>query len=90
MTHTKQEILDILKKHPYLVSFLQKKKLYFKFIKYAMNPKWDYNDWLFQYDCHPSLIIGFSFLFEKTVEGYNYWESISSEYSRYYKKQNEI
>lgn len=38
-THTKQEILDVLKKNPYLASFLQKKKLYFKFIKYAINPK---------------------------------------------------
>lgn len=89
-THTKQEILDVLKKNPYLVSFLQKKKLYFKFIKYAMNPKWKNDDWLFSNVHSPASIIQYSFLFEATIEGYDYWDNISYQFGKYYKEQNEI
>lgn len=89
-THTKQEILDVLKKNPYLVSFLQKKKLYFKFIKYAMNPKWRNYDWLFSKVYAPESIIHYSFLFEATIEGHNYWDNISYQFGKYYKEQNEI
>ena len=89
-THTKQEILAVLNKNPYLVSFLQKKKLYFKFIKYAMNPKWDTIDWLFFCHYHPSSIIWLSFLFESTIEGYDYWNNISHQFKTYYEEQNEI
>ena len=89
-THTKQDILSVLKKNPYLVSFLQKKKLYFKFIKYAMNPKWRNADFLFSKRYSPALIIQYSFLFEATIEGYDYWYNISYQFEKYYKEQNEI
>lgn len=89
-THTKQEILAVLKKNPYLVSFLQKKKLYFKFIKYAMNPKWENDDWLFSKVYHPGSIIHYSFLFKATIEGDDYWDNISNQFKQYYKEQNEI
>lgn len=40
ITHTRKEILKILEGHPLLIMFLKKKKVYLKYIKYAMNPNW--------------------------------------------------
>lgn len=90
ITHTKQEILDILDKHPYFVSFLQKKKLYFKYIHNAMNPKWYYEIDEIKQISSPEYIINFSFLWSATKEGYIFWSHKESEYKKYYKEQNEI
>ena len=90
ITHTKQEILDILKQHPYFVSFLQKNKLYFKYIYNAMNPKWEYGrDEILRMDS-PKHIINFSFLWAKTKEGRDFWDRKEIEYMEYYEKHNEI
>lgn len=90
ITHTKQEILDILDKHPYFVSFLQKNKLYFKYIHNAMNPQWEYERDEIQQIRYPDHIINFSFLWRKTKEGFGFWENKESEYKKYYKEHNEI
>ena len=90
ITHTKQEILDILDKHPYFVSFLQKNKLYFKYIHNAMNPKWEYERDEIQQIKSTEYIINFSFLWRKTKEGHDFWENQESEYKKYYKEHNEI
>lgn len=90
ITHTKQEILDILDKHPYFVSFLQKNKLYFQYIHNAMNPKWEHERDEIQQIRSPEHIINFSFLWRKTKEGFDFWENKESEYKKYYKEQNEI
>lgn len=90
ITHTKQEILDILKYHPYLVSFLQKKKIFFKFVNYCMNPKWGTEcDHIVKkkYACN---IFPLCFSFAKTKEGYIYWSQLWVEYSRYLSRNLEI
>lgn len=88
ITHTKKEILDILKKYPYLVSFLQKEKLFFKYINYSMNPKWE-NDYINK-KYSPISIIANSFNFSYTKEGYKYWWDISSKYIKYLRLHDEI
>lgn len=90
ITHTKQEILDILKYHPYLVSFLQKKKIFFKFVNYSMNPKWGLECDYIVKKKHVSNIFGQCFLFMKTKEGHNYWSKLWKEYSRYLSNNLEI
>ena len=90
ITHTKQEILDILKYHPYLVSFLQKKKIFFKFVNYSMNPKWALPiDCIitnkYSYDIFPQC-----FLFSSTKEGYIYWYKLHDEYIKYLRNNLEI
>ena len=90
ITHTKKEILDILKRHQYLVSFLQKKRLFFKFIIYCMNPKWDTD---VDYINKPYLmeeIISYSFLFRSTKEGYVFWSRINDQYVEYYLSNIEL
>lgn len=90
ITHTKQEILDILKYHPYLVSFLQKKKIFFKFVNYCMNPKWGLKcDYIIK-NKHAFNIFGQCFHFSKTKEGHNYWSRLWYEYSRYLSSNLEI
>lgn len=90
VTHTKREVLDILKYHPDLVSFLQKKGIFFKFVNYSMNPKWTS-------DCDHIVkakrainIFGQCFNFSKTKEGQNYWNKLWVEYSRYLSRNSEI
>ena len=90
ITHTKQEILDLLKKHPYLVSFLQKEKLFFKFIRYSMNPKWDDDIDYINANYGPRSIIMYSFHFTKTKEGHVFWCRVDSKFNVYYKKYEEI
>lgn len=90
ITHTKQEILDILKKHPYLVSFLQKEKLFFKFVRYAMNPKWDTDRDYIMRPIEPTSIIMYSFYFERTKEGHEFWSCVDSKFRTYYEKYEEI
>ena len=90
ITHTKQEILDILDKHPYFVSFLQKNKLYFKYIHNAMNPKWGHKIDEIKHIQSPKHIINFSFLWSETKEGHIFWNNKELEYIKYYKEHNEI
>lgn len=90
VTHTKQEILDILKYHPYLVSFLQKKKIFFKFVNYSMNPKWSEERDHIVKARHVLNIFGHCFLFCKTKEGHDYWSKLWNEYSRYLRSNSEI
>lgn len=90
ITHTKQEILDILKYHPYLVSFLQKKKIFFKFVNYCMNPKWDNDVDFITRDKYAINIFGHCFLFRVTKEGHNYWDKLWNEYSGYLRNNMEI
>lgn len=90
VTHTKKEILDILKKHPYLISFLQKKRLFFKYIKYCMTPKWHSNIDQINRCEYPCDIIMWSFQFLSTEEGYDFWSTISDEYHEYYNSHKEL
>lgn len=90
VTHTKQEILDILKYHPYLVSFLQKKKIFFKFVNYSMNPKWNAGYDYIVNAKHARNIFGQCFHFSKTKEGQNYWNKLWEEYSKYLRNNSEI
>lgn len=91
ITHTKQEILDILKYHPYLVSFLQKKKIFFKFVSYCMNPKWDNpNKDYIKLAKYYRNIFGDCFLFGKTKEGFFYWDRLRDEYTKYLRNNLEI
>lgn len=81
--HTKKEILDIIKSYPCLEFFLKKHKVYTKYIKYAMDPKWDTNIDYIKKPVHRN-IIGFSFLFSKTEEGHVFWAHLDYEYSKIY------
>mgnify|MGYP003293030978 CR=1 FL=1 len=83
ITHTKEEILNIIKSYPCLEFFLKKHKVYTKYIKYSMDPKWgediDYINKPFSPD-----IISFSFLFASTNEGSNFWWRLNTLYSTIY------
>lgn len=90
ITHSKQEILDILKYHPYLVSFLQKKKIFFKFVNYCMNPKWSVNKDYITLRKYSKDIFGQCFRFDATKEGHGYWFKLWGEYSIYLTNNSEI
>ena len=90
VTHTKKEILDILKKYPYLISFLQKKRLFFKYIKYCMTPKWLSDiDHINKCRCSGDIVL-WSFQFSSTEEGDRFWRKISDEYYEYYNSHEEL
>lgn len=81
--YTKKEILEIIKSYPCLEFFLKKHKVYTKYIKYAMNPKWADNVDYIRQQFSPD-IISFSFLFAKTDEGNAFWWRLNYLYSRMY------
>ena len=90
ITHTKKEIMDILKKYPYLISFLQKKRLFFKYVKYCMTPNWDHNIDYINRCKFSGEIVMWSFQFHSTKEGYDFWSKISDEYCEYYDSHYEL
>lgn len=83
ITHTKKEILQILEEHPLLIVFLKKKKVYLKYIKYSMNPLW-YRDHINRLKLGPKEIIGFSFYWNSTPEGHEFWYNLNEEYKAFY------
>lgn len=83
ITHTRKEILKILEEHPLLIIFLKKKKIYLKYIKYAMNPNWNIDN-INKLILGPKEIISFSFLWQETPEGHEFWSDLNKEYSAFY------
>lgn len=83
ITHTKEEILGIIKLYPCLEFFLKKHKVYTKYIKYAMDPKWGEDIDYIKKPIFPD-IISFSFLFAKTNEGGAFWWKLNNLYSIIY------
>ena len=81
--HTRIEILSIINSYPCLEFFLKKHKVYTKYIKYAMDPKWEVD---IDYINKPmsNHIISFSFSFSQTNEGYDFWVNLSHLYSKIY------
>lgn len=82
ITHTKKEILEILEEHPLLILFLKKNKVYLKYIKYAMNPNWITDHITSQFIAEE--IINFSFYWEDTPEGHEFWSNLNQEYKVFY------
>lgn len=83
ITHTRKEILKILEEHPLLIVFLKKKKVYLKYIKYAMNPNWFYDN-INNLKLGPGNIIQFSFDWKSTPEDFEFWFNLNEEYKHIY------
>jgi hypothetical protein len=82
ITHTRIEILKILEEHPLLIIFLKKKKVYLKYIKYAMNPNWFIDHITSQFITKE--IINYSFCWVSTPEGHEFWSNLNQEYKSFY------
>ena len=82
ITHTRKEILQILEEHPLLIVFLKKKKVYLKYIKYAMNPNWVMDH--IKFDFNANDIINSSFYWMSTPEGHEFWSNLNQEYKVFY------
>lgn len=82
ITHTRKEILKILDEHPLLIIFLKKKKVYSKYIKYAMNPEWEIDH--IKLNFAASDIINCSFWWRETPEGWEFWNNLNQEYKAFY------
>lgn len=90
MKYSKQQIIDRINQIYLLKSFLQKEKIYFKFIHRAMNPLWRGTTSFFFTKFHFIDSIYFSFLWARTPEGEVYWSDINDKFKIYYKSNSEI
>lgn len=85
---SKSEVIDKINKIYLLKSFLQKERIYFKFIARCQNPHWSENYFILCDDYFD--IILKAFVWDSTQEGFSYWDSIDGKWIDYYEQYNEI